>query len=127
MHVTPCAKRFPTLEGDSPASGAFDWNGAGCTVVRRGHGAEDRVQTLTTSQVASWRRGGFLSPVPLLSEAERRVCPDGLARFEGRFGQTVNATNEIKWRTMPYLLMPWAARLARDARILDGVVTRGHR
>jgi ectoine hydroxylase-related dioxygenase (phytanoyl-CoA dioxygenase family) len=27
----------------------------------------------------------------------------------------------MKWRTMPYLLMPWAARLARDPRILDKV------
>lgn len=27
----------------------------------------------------------------------------------------------MKWRTMPYLILPWAARLARDPRILDPV------
>jgi non-haem Fe2+, alpha-ketoglutarate-dependent halogenase len=28
---------------------------------------------------------------------------------------------EMKWRSMPYLLLPWAAKLARDPRILDKV------
>ena len=27
----------------------------------------------------------------------------------------------MKWRSMAYLLMPWAAKLARDPRILDKV------
>lgn len=79
------------------------------------------MQALTASQVAIWRREGFLTPFPLLSDAERRDCLAGLARLEGWLGETVNATDELKWRTMPYLLMPWAAALARDARILDRV------
>ena len=33
----------------------------------------------------------------------------------------INAVPEMKWRTMPYLILPWAAKLARDQRILDVV------
>lgn len=79
------------------------------------------MQTLEASQVARWRREGFLTPFALLGDAERRDCLAGLARLESWLGETVNASDELKWRTMPYLLMPWAAALARDARILDRV------
>lgn len=78
-------------------------------------------QALTAEQVTSWRRDGFLAPFALLNEAERRSCLDGLHRFENWLGESVNGSAELKWRTMPYLLMPWAARLAADARILDRV------
>lgn len=76
---------------------------------------------LTAEQVTQWRRNGFLSPFPLLSEAERQTCLDGLHRFEAWLGGPVNGIEEMKWRSMPYLLMPWAADLARDPRILDKV------
>ncbi len=76
---------------------------------------------LTTDQVQAWRRDGFLSPFPLLSEAERQDCLAGLARFEDWIGGPVNGVEELQWRTMPYLLMPWAAKLAQDPRILDRV------
>ena len=76
---------------------------------------------LTSDQVASWRRDGFLTPFPLLGESEVEACLDGLQRFEHWLGEAVNGAADMKWRTMPYLLMPWAARLARDPRILDRV------
>lgn len=76
---------------------------------------------LSEDQVARWRRDGFLSPFPLLEEAERQECLAGLARFEAWLGGPVNGVAEMKWRTMPYLLLPWAARLARDPRILARV------
>lgn len=79
------------------------------------------MQALTSEQVASWRRHGFLTPFSLLSENEIEECLAGLARYEAWLGGRVNAAEDIKWRTMPYLLMPWAASLARDARILDRV------
>jgi len=79
------------------------------------------VRALTADQVAAWRRDGFLAPLSLLSEKERQDCLDGLHRFEDWLGEPVNGSAEMKWRTMPYLLMPWAARLARDARILDRI------
>jgi hypothetical protein len=77
--------------------------------------------TLTQEQIAQWRYNGFLSPFPLLNADELHTCRDGLARFEQWLGAPVNASEELKWRTMPYLILPWAAKLARDPRILDVV------
>ena len=79
------------------------------------------MQGLTAEQVGSFRRDGFLAPFPLLGESECRGGLEALGRFEAWLGGPVNAAADIKWRTMPYLLMPWVARLARDARILDRV------
>ncbi|MDX1435098.1 MAG: phytanoyl-CoA dioxygenase family protein, partial [Gammaproteobacteria bacterium] len=76
---------------------------------------------LTADQVAQWRRDGYLTPFPLLDDAERHRCLDGLSRFEAWLGQPVNASSELKWRTMPHLLLPWVAKLAADPRILDRV------
>lgn len=76
---------------------------------------------LSEAQVAAWRQNGFLSPFPLLTVEERQKCLLGLKRFETWLGGPVNNVAEMKWRTMPYLLLPWAARLARDPRILDRV------
>lgn len=76
---------------------------------------------LPADKVAQWKHDGFLSPFPMLDAAELDECRQGLARFEAWLGAPVNAHPEMKWRTMPYLLMPWAAKLARDPRILDRV------
>lgn len=77
---------------------------------------------LTPEQVSRWKYDGFLSPFPLLDAAELTECRDGLTRFEQWLGAPVNeisATKDLKYRTMPYLILPWAAKLAFDARILD--------
>ena len=79
------------------------------------------MDALTKEQVESWRRYGYLTPFPLLGEDELEECIAALHRYETWLGEPVNAAADIKWRTMPYLLMPWAARLARDARIVDRV------
>jgi non-heme Fe2+,alpha-ketoglutarate-dependent halogenase len=79
------------------------------------------MKSLTEEQVAQFKRNGFLSPLPLLDEAERQACLQGLARYETWLGMAVNATQELQWRTMPYIIMPWAWRLATDARLLDKV------
>ena len=76
---------------------------------------------LPEDKVAQWKHDGFLSPFPMLDGEELGACRQGLARYEAWLGAPVNAHPEMKWRTMPYLLMPWAARLARDPRILDKV------
>jgi non-heme Fe2+,alpha-ketoglutarate-dependent halogenase len=85
--------------------------------------ATDReiLNALNQAQIARWRHDGFLSPFPLLDDTELRVCRDGLDRFEKWLGAPVNASDELKWRTMPYLILPWAAKLAREPRILDVV------
>ncbi len=79
------------------------------------------MKALNQEQLTAWRRDGYLFPFPLLSEAERQDCLAGLARFEDWLGAPVNATKELKWRTMPHLILPWVTRLAQDPRILDPV------
>ena len=77
--------------------------------------------TLPADKVAQWKYDGFLSPFPLLDETELQACRQGVERYEAWLGSSINAHPDMRWRTMPYLLMPWAARLARDPRILDKV------
>ncbi len=79
------------------------------------------MNSLSTDQIAAWRRDGFLFPFPLLDAGERQECLDGLARFEGWLGAPVNATKDLNWRTMPHITLPWVTRLARDPRILDRI------
>jgi non-heme Fe2+,alpha-ketoglutarate-dependent halogenase len=76
---------------------------------------------LTAEKIRQWTHDGFLSPFPLLDESELETCRAGVARFEKWLGAPINSHPEMQWRTMPYLLMPWAAKLARDPRILDKV------
>lgn len=76
---------------------------------------------LSEDEVRRWRYDGFLSPFPLLDAAQLAEARAGVERFEKWLGGPINLSREMKWRTMPYLLMPWAARLAHDPRILDRV------
>lgn len=77
------------------------------------------MKALSEEQVNAWRRDGYLYPLPLLSDDELKDCRAGLARFEAWLGAPVNASKELKWRTMPHLILPWVSRLAHDPRILD--------
>ncbi len=79
------------------------------------------MKSLSEDQVTAWRRDGFLYPFPLLDEGERQECLKGLARFERWLGAPVNASKDLKWRTMPHIILPWVTRVARDPRILDPV------
>jgi hypothetical protein len=77
--------------------------------------------TLSAAKIAQWKHDGFLSPFPLLDPQELAACQQGVERYEKWLGAPINADANYKWRSMPYLLMPWAATLARDPRILDKV------
>lgn len=76
---------------------------------------------LPAAKVSQWKHDGFLSPFPLLDSQELEACRQGVERYEKWLGAPINADQNHKWRSMPYLLMPWAAKLARDPRILDRV------
>jgi len=76
---------------------------------------------LPAAKVTQWKHDGFLSPFPLLDERELAACRQGVERYEAWLGAPINSDANHKWRSMPYLLMPWAATLARDPRILDKV------
>lgn len=77
--------------------------------------------TLPADKVRQFNYDGFLSPFPLLDDAELLASRQGVERYEAWLGSPINAHPDMKWRTMPYLLLPWAARLARDPRILNKV------
>ena len=77
--------------------------------------------TLPADKVVQFKHDGFLSPFPLLDSAELLACRQGVERYEAWLGAPINAHPDMKWRAMSYLLLPWAARLARDPRILDKV------
>lgn len=79
------------------------------------------MNALDKDRAAAWRRDGFLFPFNFLTEDERPTCIEGLERFERWLGAPVNAAEDLKWRTMPHILLPWVTRLARDPRILDPV------
>ena len=82
------------------------------------------MKVLSEEQAVAFKRDGFLHPFPLMDEAERQACLDGLARYEAWLGHKVNEAADAEalgWRTMPHLLLPWVADLARDPRILDPV------
>jgi non-haem Fe2+, alpha-ketoglutarate-dependent halogenase len=79
------------------------------------------MKALNKEQQTRWHRDGFLSPFPLLTAEELAACNDGVARFETWIGGPINGDAAYKWRSMSYLLLPWAAGLAQDSRILDHV------
>src|SRR5262249_4308525 len=83
--------------------------------------SETAMPTLTNEQIACWRHDGFMSPFPLLDARSLAEAQDGVGRFEAWLGTPINGHAEMKWRTMPHLLMPWAAKLAQDPRVLDVV------
>lgn len=78
------------------------------------------MNVLSAEQLAAWRHDGYLYPFPVLDDAQRAECLAGLARYERWLGKTVNECG-VRWRTMPYLLLPWCDALARNPRILDVV------
>jgi non-haem Fe2+, alpha-ketoglutarate-dependent halogenase len=92
------------------------------------------MNALALDKIAQWKFDGFLSPFPLLDAEELRTCLAGVQTFRDVAGfayqcglkQTLQGDGikhhpDMKWRSMPHLLMPWAANLARDPRILDHV------
>lgn len=79
------------------------------------------MKALSEEQVATWKRDGFLYPFDFLLDDEREACLEGLARYERWLGAPVNATKELKFRTMPHIILPWVTKLATDPRILDKI------
>ena len=75
---------------------------------------------LSEVQVAQYRYDGYAFPFAALSESEIVECRAGLARFEEWLGMPVPAADR-RWRSAPYVFMPWADALVRHPRILDVV------
>lgn len=78
------------------------------------------MKTLREDQAAGFRRDGYLFPVPMLSADETAAALADLARYEAWLGAPLPET-ERKWRTMPFVHLPWFNKLVRDPRVLDVV------
>lgn len=78
------------------------------------------MKKLTPEQVASYRRDGYLFPLPALSPDEAAARLADLARVEARLGTPLSSA-ERKWRGASYTYLPWVEALARDPRIVDVV------
>jgi len=78
------------------------------------------MKSLTADQLASYRRDGFLFPLPALSANEIAICLAGLDRLERDLGSPV-ADADVKWRSHAYAHSPWFNDLIRHPRILDAI------
>ncbi len=78
------------------------------------------MKALREDQAAGFRRDGYLFPVPMLSADEIATALADLARYESWLGGPLPET-ERKWRTMPFVHLPWFNKLVRDPRVLDVV------
>ncbi len=72
---------------------------------------------LSAEQAATYRRDGFLSPLPAFSAAEAAGFLAGLERLEATDGGKLSFASNQK----PHILHPWLADLVRRPEILDPV------
>ena len=72
---------------------------------------------LTASQVAHFRREGYVFPFRAMSAEEAAECRTRIERYEKLVGHDANRTLKIKGN----LAFPWLMDLARNPRILDAV------
>jgi hypothetical protein len=86
----------------------------------RQEGTSDMPKVLSQAQVERYRYDGYAFPFPALSEDELAGCRAGLARFEDWLGTPVTAADR-RWRSAPYIFMPWADALVRHPSILDAI------
>jgi hypothetical protein len=84
----------------------------GTSIGNKAGAARASAPTATIEQVARWWQ--VCSPFPLLAASQLQACRDGLQRFKDWLGGPVNGVADLKYRTMPHLILPWAAKLARD-------------
>ena len=72
---------------------------------------------LTADQIASYRRDGYVAPVPVLNESEVAEYRRGLEDFERRDG----AALDFPERSKSHLLFDWADAIVHHPNVLDAV------
>ena len=75
---------------------------------------------LSNAQAKQYRHDGYAFPFPALAPAEVAECLAALDRFEHWLGTPLPRADR-RWRSAPYVFLPWADRLVRHPRILDTV------
>ena len=74
-------------------------------------------KSLTTAQVAAYRRDGYVFPLSGFSEQEMAEYRRRLFELEAKEGGKLSKRTNQK----PHLLLPWLNKMIRDPRILDAV------
>jgi len=74
-------------------------------------------KSLTSAQVAAYRRDGYLFPIPVMSAAEAAALRSRLEAFERQEGRPLRGALRHK----SHLLFPWLWDLIHHPRILDAV------
>jgi len=74
-------------------------------------------KVLSDSDIARYRRDGFLCPIDAFSPEQARGFRDRLEAFERRDGRRFGKGHNFK----PHLLFPWVDALVRDPAVLDPV------
>ena len=72
---------------------------------------------LSDSQVAQYRRAGFVHPIRIMSEADASQYEQRLRALEAREGGKLSHKTNMR----PHLLLPWLEELVRHPMILDAV------
>jgi hypothetical protein len=79
-------------------------------------------RTLSSAQVASYARDGFLFPLPALTREEAARCLGQLEAFEAAVGGPLTSeTTDPRYRSRTHVLLAWVHGLARHPAILDAV------
>jgi non-heme Fe2+,alpha-ketoglutarate-dependent halogenase len=76
--------------------------------------------SLSSAQVAQYRRDGFLFPVDCLTPEEVRHCRARLEAFEREQGDTFGKLPNLV-RSKSHLLFTWMDQLVRHPKVLDAV------
>jgi non-heme Fe2+,alpha-ketoglutarate-dependent halogenase len=77
--------------------------------------------SLSSAQVESYARDGFLSPVAALTREEAASCRDELAVFEEAIGGPLTSGATAGYRSRTHVLLTWVHALASHPAILDAV------
>ena len=70
---------------------------------------------LDPAAIDQFQQSGYLSPLPVISEAQAKTCRARLEAYEAELGHPVQGP----LRTKPHLLFKWVDELMRDKTILD--------
>jgi non-heme Fe2+,alpha-ketoglutarate-dependent halogenase len=70
---------------------------------------------LDAAAIDQFQQAGYLSPVPVISAAQAKICRARLEAYEAELGHPVKGP----LRTKPHLLFKWVDELMRHTTILD--------
>jgi len=77
---------------------------------------------LSSAQVESYERDGFLSPIAAFTREQAAECRVKLDAFEAAVGGPLTSdATDARYRSRTHVLLAWVHGLARHSAILDAV------